>query len=406
MEKSDQQAPQAAINLERRVKRQAWAPGHELFASTAPGLEQLCAAELTALGFEDVEPLAGGVAFSERLDGLYAANLWLRTAGRVLLRLKDFRVRTWEDLTRQAAAVPWEVWLKPGALLKVLVTLHESNLRHSGRIAEEVLAAAQARMASMGLTPPQAAPPQAAEPVMIMVRGNERRASISLDSSGQHLHRRGYRLDPGQAPLREDLAAALLMLCGYDGQETLLDPMCGAGSLAIEAGLLARRLPPRLGRGFAFQDWPSYRAASWEFLQKKAGEQALPAPPRAILARDLEPKAIASTRANARRAGLEESLIIEQADFFSAPAPEGPPGLLVINPPYGKRLGSVRLAREFAQNLGRRLKAQYAGWRVGVVLYRPEWEELLGLKPQARLVAPHGGLTVTMLCGQVKPARA
>lgn len=400
METSAPQPP-AAINLERRVKHQAWAPVHELFAVTAPGLEPLAAAELSALGCQGVEALAGGVAFSERLDGLYAANLWLRTAGRVLLRLKDFRVRTWEDLLRQAAAVPWEVWLKPGAPLKVLVSLHESNLKHTGRIAEEVLAAASARLASLGLAPPLAAPPEADDPAMVMVRGHERRASISLDSSGQHLHRRGYRLDPGQAPLREDLAAALLLLCGYDGGEPLLDPMCGSGTLAIEAALLARRLPPRLERGFAFQQWPSYRAPSWQYLQKKAREQALAAPTQPIHVRDLQAKALVSAKANARRAGLEESLTLEQADFFSAPAPPGP-GLVVINPPYGKRLGSVRLGREFSQNLGRKLKADYPGWRVGVVLYRPEWEELLALKPLSRLVVPHGGLTVTMLCGMVK----
>ncbi|CAO0822210.1 RNA methyltransferase [Desulfarculales bacterium] len=393
--------PPAAINLERRVKHQAWAPAHELFAVTAPGLELLCAAELTALSFGGVEPLAGGVAFAERLDGLYAANLWLRTAGRVLLRLKDFRVHTWEDLLRQAAAVPWEVWLWAGTPLKVLVKLHKSNLKHTERIAEEVLSAAAARLASLGLKPPMAALPEAADPPMVMVRGYERRASLSLDSSGQHLHRRGYRLDPGQAPLREDLAAALLMLCGYNGQEPLLDPMCGSGTLAIEAGLLARRLPPRLERSFAFQEWPSYRAASWQFLQKQASQQAMAAPLQPIYARDLQPKALTSTKANAKRAGLEDSLILEQTDFFSALAPPGP-GLLVINPPYGKRLGSVRLSREFSQNLGQKLKADYAGWRVGVVLYRPEWEELVALKPLARLVVPHGGLTVTMLHGMVK----
>jgi len=402
MDNTTSHPAQAGPNLERRVKRQAWAPGHEFFAVTAPGLEPLCAAELSALGLEDVQPLNGGVAFAGRLEGLYTANLWLRSAGRVLLRLKDFRVRTWEDLPRQAASVPWEVWLAGGAQLKVLVSLKASNLKHTGRIAEEILAAASARLASLGITPSMAAPPGSADPAMVMVRGHERRAIISLDSSGEHLHRRGYRLDPGPAPLREDLAAALLMLCGYQGTEPLLDPMCGAGTLAIEAGLMARRLPPRPERAFAFQAWPCYRAATWEHLVKKARAQALAAPAWPIHARDLEAKALASTKANASRAGLEDSLVLERADFFSAAPPPGPPGLIVINPPFGKRLGSVRQARDFASRLGRKLQQDYAGWRCGVVLYRPEWEELLGLKPLARLVAPHGGLTVTMLCGTVK----
>ncbi|MBI5523679.1 MAG: RNA methyltransferase [Desulfarculus sp.] len=401
MENTASHSTAASPNLERRIKRQAWAPEHQLFATCAPGLEPLAAAELTSLGFRQVESLAGGAACAHRLDGLYGANLWLRCAGRVLLRLKDFRVHTWEDLPRQAAAIPWEVWLKPGAPLKVLVSLRASNLKHTGRIAEEVLAGASTRLAGLGLAPPTAALPQASDPAMVMVRGHERRASISLDSSGAHLHRRGYRLDPGQAPLREDLAAALLLLCGYGGNEPLLDPMCGSGTLAIEAGLLARRLPPGLGRAFAFQDWPCHRPATWDFLVRTAQKQALAAPPQPIYARDLAAKALHSARANAQRAGLEGSLILEQADFFEAAPPPCPPGLMVINPPFGKRLGSVRQARAFAQDLGRKLKSDYAGWRVGVVLYRPEWEELLRLRPLARLVAPHGGLTVTMLCGQV-----
>lgn len=397
----------ALPNLERRAKRQAWAPEHDFFAVTAPGLEPLAAAELAALGLGPLERLPGGVAFRGRLEALYLANLWLRTAGRVLMRLKDFRVRTWDDLPRQAAAVPWEVWLPPAAALKVMVTLREANLRHTGRVAEELLAAIQARFASLGLEPPQEAQPQAAgqeeapDPCMVMFRGHDRRATISLDSSGQHLHRRGYRLEPGQAPLREDLAAALLMFCGYDGSQPLLDPMCGSGTLAIEAGLIARRLPPRLERSFAFQQWPCHRPPTWAHLGKKAREQSLEAPPQPIWVRDQEPQALKTAVANAGRAGLAPSLEFERANFFTSPPPPGR-GLVVINPPYGKRLGSVREAREFAARLGGKLKADYAGWRCGVVLYRPEWLPLLGLSQPASLVVPHGGLTVTMLTGTVK----
>lgn len=390
-----------AINLERRVKRQAWAPTHRFFAVTAPGLEPLCAAELTTLGMDGIEPREGGVLFSGRLAAAYGANLWLRTAGRVLLRLKDFRVRGWPDLERQAASVPWEVWLTPGAPLKVQATLRQSNLKHSGRVSETVLKASMARLEGLGLAPPEPAGPGDTQAQRLLVRGSGRRASLSLDTSGTHLHKRGYRAAGGAAPLREDLAAALLSLCGYDGRETILDPLCGAGTLAIEAALIARSLPPGGRRGFAFEGWPSFRAATWEHLKRQAASQALPSARAPIRAQDRQAQARAWAQENAERAGVAGDVELSRADFFTTPPPPGP-GLLVMNPPYGRRLGSVRQARDFAGRLGQRLRAGYQGWRCGVVLYRPEWAELLGLTEEARLAAPFGGLKVTLLYGSVQ----
>lgn len=413
-----------ATNLQRRVKRQAWAPEHDLFVVTAPGLEPVCAHELVGLGADEARAIPGGVLFRGRLDSLYAANLWLRTAGRVLLRLMDFRVRTWEDLLRQAAAVPWEVWLGAGSEVKVQVTLRGSNLRHEGRIAEEVLKSATSRLMSLGLKPPRLAgggfadledeppdpdqadaavpePDTAGQPTQtILVRGVDRRASLSLDGSGAHLHRRGYRLAPGPAPLREDLAAALLILCDYNGDQTLLDPFCGAGTLPIEAGLIARRLAPGLARDFAFTAWPSFREPTWRHLRQQAADAALAAPPSPIHARDVSAPALEACRANARRAGLEGQIEIQRADFFTADPPPGP-GLVVINPPYGHRLGSVRQAADLTKRIGQRLRQAYPGWRVGMVLYRPEWAADLGLTQVQTLVAPHGGLKVSLLRGQV-----
>lgn len=397
-------APGSSPNLERRVKQQVWAKEHDYFAVTAPGLEEICADELRALGVGPVEPQPGGVAFRGRWEAMYLANLWLRTAGRVLLRLRDFRVHNWSDLPRQAMAVPWEVYLPAGAAIRVQVTLNESNLKHSGRVAEEVVGAAMARLTSLGLAAPtlaEGAEESRDNALTIMVRGAGRRASISLDTTGEHLHRRGYRLQPGQAPLREDLAAGLLTLCGYGGAGALLDPLCGAGTLPIEAGLMARGLAPGLERAFAVESWPCHRAPAFAHMRKKAREAALPQAPAPILGRDRSAPALAAARANAERAGLAADLTFDKADFFAAPPPGVAPGLLVINPPYGKRLGSVRQAEEFAARLGRHLKGFYPGWRCGVVLYLPQWAEELRLERAVSLVVPHGGLKVTLLAGDV-----
>lgn len=399
MEETTAQEPDTPLNLQRRIKRHVWAPVWDWFAVCSPGLEDLCAAELTALGLEAGPPRPGGAPFRGKLEACYRANLGLAAAARVLMRLADFRVRNWSDLTRRAQAVPWEALLKPGAPVRVRVALRESNLKHSGSVGRAVLQAAEERMSRLGLEPPSEADPEAADSQLILVRGAGRRAVISLDSSGEHLHRRGYRRSPGQAPLREDLAAALLRHCGYTGEETLLDPMCGAGTLAVEAALLARRLPPGGRRAFAFERWACHRAAAWNYLRRQALDQALPQAPAPILARDLRGQAVKLTRANARRAGAAGDLETAAADFFSTPPPRVGRGLLVFNPPWGKRLGSVSQAREFMARAGRKLRADYPGWRVGAVLYRPEWAELLGLAQTRELAAPHGGVKVTLIHG-------
>ena len=388
------------FNLERRVKRQMWVPEHQFFAVCAPGLEELCARELGALGLASVSPEPGGVNFRGKLEAAYAANLWLRTGGRVWLRLKDFRVRGWDDLVRQAQAVPWELLLAPGAALHINVSLSASNLKHSGRIAEVVLQATAERLKSLGLAPPVLAEPHDETAQRVQVRGVDRRASISLDTTGAHLHKRGYRPQGGAAPLREDLAAALLLLCGYDGNAPLLDPLCGSGTLVVEAALLARNLPPGGSRGFAFEQWPSFREGAWRHLLRQAESQALAAPPRAIMGRDRNPQAVALAKQNVALAGVGQGVTLEATDFFKAAPPVGP-GLLVMNPPYGKRLGKVRSAEALAARLGQRLQEAYPGWRVGAVLYRPEWADSLGLTETTTLVAPFGGLKVTLLTGKV-----
>lgn len=392
--------PSPVVNLARRVKRGLWARDQDFFAVTAPGLEEICALEFAALGIPGAEAQTGGVAFRGRLEQAYAANLWLRTAVRVLMRLKDFRVRTWADYERQAAAVPWEFYLGPGAALEALVTLHESNLKHSGRVGEVILQAASTRLRELGLEPPHAAGPE--EPACrVMVRGVGRRAMVSLDMSGPHLHMRGYRRAAGTAPLREDLAAALLLMCEYNGVETLLDPMCGAGTLAIEAALMARRMAPGAKRSFALEDWPAFRRPAWEHLVKQAAAGARPTAPGPILAADRSANAVKAAGANAARAGVAGDITLDQADFFTAAPPPGPPGLVVINPPYGRRLLDPARAARFQRDLAGHMARAYAGWRVGLVLAQVEWADLWNLSDAQGLTVPHGGMHVTLVTGRI-----
>ena len=390
----------AGINLERRIKRKVWAPQWGFFAACPPGLEGICAEELSGLGMAEVAPEPGGVLFRGRLEEAYRANLWLRSAGRVLLRLADFRVRVLDDIRRQAEAAPWEAFLASGAPLLAQISIRQGSLNHSGAVEEALLKGVTQRLKSLGIGPPQPAKPDDPGRQMIMLRNQDRRAVLSLDTSGAHLHKRGYRLATAKAPLRENLAAALLLFCGYDGSVPFFDPMCGSGTLGIEAALLARGLAPGLERGFAMQGWPAHREPTLGHLQKTARQNILPVAQQAIYCRDKNQGAINAAMENAARAGVADDVDLLRADFFSEPAPGGP-GLLVCNPPYGKRIGSVRQAGRFARETARKLTSDYSGWRVGLVLYRPEWASFFRLQNARKLVVPSGGLKLTLLCGLV-----
>jgi putative N6-adenine-specific DNA methylase len=379
------------INIERRIKRHIWPKTWDMFAVCAPGLEDLLAQELNTLDLENVEPFPGGVGFSGNLNDSYLVNLWSRLAGRVLLRLKDFRVRRFSDLTRQMESIPWEAFLSPGAKVKFQVTLKDSTLGPPSMIAEESLRYICRRMRQMGLSEPELTHKDEPGRQMIMVRGIDRRATISLDTSGDHLHKRGYRLASGKAPLREDLAAALLAFSGYKGKAPLADPMCGSGTLGIEAALAAKNQAPGLMRGLAMEHWPAHREPTWQHLKNQAEKEIRPLGEKApIFSTDRLAGAINLARQNADRAKVEQEINLYKANFFTLKPPTPEPGLV-----------SVREAKDFAAKTASRLLRTWSGWRVGVVLYRPEWSGFFKLKHTEYLVVPHGGVKITLLSGQV-----
>ncbi|KIX11858.1 THUMP domain-containing class I SAM-dependent RNA methyltransferase [Dethiosulfatarculus sandiegensis] len=390
------------INIERRIKRHIWPETWDMFAVCAPGLEKLLAHELDSMDLKNVGPVPGGVGFSAKLNQAYQVNLWSRLAGRVLLRLKDFRVRRFSDLTRQMESIPWEAFLAPEAKVRFQVTLKESTMGPPSLIVEESFRYICRRMRKMGLAEPELTHKEEPGRQMIMVRGVDRRATISLDTSGEHLHKRGYRLATGKAPMREDLAAALLMFSGYRGNAPLADPMCGSGTLGIEAALAAKNQAPGLMRGLAMEHWPAHRQPTWQHLKGEAQEQINPLNEKApIYSTDRLAGAINLARQNAERAQVDQDINLYKANFFTLKPPTPEPGLVVINPPYGKRLGSVREAKDFAAKTASRLARVWSGWQVGVVLYRPEWVDFFKLKHAEYLVVPHGGVRVTLLTGLV-----
>lgn len=307
--------------------------------------------------------------FSGFLSHLYRVNLWSRTASRVLARLGEFEAKAFDELRRKAADLPWEEFLRPGAQVEVRATCHKSKLYHSDAVAERVSEAItgkinpQRAQISADLNQGNLRPSAKSADQLIVVRLDHDRCTLSLDSSGAHLHQRGYRLATAKAPLRETLAAALLLHARYDPARPLLDPFCGSGTFAVEAALIARNIAPGLNRRFAFIDWINFDTQEWG-EQIKAARAAVNDSAPVILASDRDEGAVAAAIANAERAGAA-GVIQFRACAVSAIQPPSTPGLLVSNLPYGKRVGDD--VRNVYAQFGKVVRAKCAGWRVGVI---------------------------------------
>jgi putative N6-adenine-specific DNA methylase len=387
-----------------------------LFAVTAPGLEALAAAELRGMGIAGaVEP--GGVAWEGTAAHLYEANLRLRTASRVLVRVDEFRAKTFFELERKAARVPWERFVERGGTVRLRVTCRKSRLYHEGAVAERLLTAIEKRAGPLAGTAGERgadlddddaeafdASGDAAQ--TFVVRFVRDSCTISADASGALLHRRGYRQAVARAPLRETLAAAMLSAAGWTGRTPLLDPMCGAGTLPIEAALLARRIAPGLAnaertpRGFAFLRWPELDADAWAGVVDRARADVLPRAEVPILGSDRDDGAVEAARANAARAGVADDVEFS-ARALSAVEPPPGAGLIVSNPPYGLRVGEREGLRDLYAALGRLARTRLVGWTVALLSADPRLEGHTGLKFRELLRTNNGGIPVRVVAAEV-----
>ena len=385
------------------------------FAVCAPGLEAFTARELKELGLRTagLPSLSagdsavkgegegeGGVEFRGSFADLYRASLHLRTASRVWVQLGSFFADTFSDLGRRAKRIAWEEYLKPGVPVAMRVSCVRSKLFHSGAVAERIRGSIGARL---GQVPPAGKLQEGGEreiPPLLMVRLVENRCTINLDSSGELLHRRGYRLATAKAPLRETLAAGMLLASGWDFQAPLLDPFCGAGTIPIEAALMARRIAPGLRRRFAFMDWPGFDGAAWESLRAAAGEgRAESLPP--ILASDRDAGAVQAARENAERAGVAGGIEFSCRALSSVEPPPGP-GWVVTNPPYGVRLGTAEDLPKLYTRLGRVLRMKCPGWGVTMLCNSTGLLAATGLKFDLGISTRNGGVKVRLARGRVK----
>ena len=392
------------------------------FAVAAPGLEPFVLHELAGLGISGrIEP--GGVSWAGDIASVYRANLWLRTATRVLVRVARFRATSFWELERRSASIPWSAVVRPGTAVAFRVTARKSKLYHSDAVAERlgrsVCAAVRGvRVDEAGVTldddaetadaPATAAPPeQAAHAQLFVARISRDELTLSADSSGDPLYRRGYRQAVAKAPMRETLAAAVLLAAGWQPGEALLDPFCGAGTIPLEAALMSARVAPglagpgRRARRFGFPDWPGFKAEIWRSCIDDAlmvAANAAPVGPTVIRGSDRDPGAIQAARANAERAGVADRVEFVEASVSALTPPDAVPGWIVTNPPYGVRVGDGADVRRLYAAFGRAVRERAAGWRIAMLSPDSRLDGIVageaGVTMEARLRTQNGGIPV------------
>lgn len=369
---------------------------YDLFAICAPGLEGVLESEMRSLGLDVGKRDVGGVAFAGGSSALCRANLWLRTATRVIARVGEFHARLFDELERHARKLEWSRFLSHGAPVRLRVSTSKSRLYHSGAVAQRI-ADAMEQFASVAPTVAGGTDDdeEGGESPLVIVRLFRDRCTVSIDSSGALLHRRGYRLATAKAPMRETLAAALLLASGWDTRTPLVDPLCGAGTIPIEGALLARRIPPGLSRTFAFMAWPGFHADTWARVLDEARAQILPSAPAPILGSDRDAGAIAAARANAERAGVAADTAFEEKPISRiAPPSGGVSGAIVTNPPYGVRVGDRVALRNLYAQLGNVARDRFPGWHLTALSADPRLDGQIGGGLETVLSTKNGGIAV------------
>jgi putative N6-adenine-specific DNA methylase len=406
--------------LSKRIKRHVIGRRHNFFVATSPGFEP------------------GGVEFEGRLEDCYLANLNLRSANRILMRIHTFKSSNFRKLEKKLLDIPWELYLHAGRQPKVHVTTKHCRLRHSGAIAEKIRTTIASRLSRLESTTTRKAGgsdftaiggkrqghevPQslksnavwktqsdkkmtkiASTEQNIYVRGIDDSFTVSIDSSGNLLYRRGLKKHAGKAPLRETIAAAALLLAGYDGRDPLLDPMCGSGTFSLEGALMAKRIPAGWFRDFAFMGWPSFRPKRWNYMRRQAESQFIKPDRPLIFASDTDSGACQKLERCVQKYSMSDAVQVNSRDFFDLDLREltERAGVICINPPYGRRLGGRNQSEKFFQTICKRLKQEYRGWNL--VLFAPS-RKLAGTLPFQTKSYPilHGGLKLALLIGKIQ----
>lgn len=355
----------------------------EIFLAAPPGLEDVLADEAREAGFAEPQAVPGGVTTTGDWPEVWRANLTLRGAGRVLARIGSFRAFHLAQLDKRSRKFDWSAFLRPDVPVRVEVTCKESKIYHDRAARQRVETAIRETLG---------APIEADAPVRVLVRIDDDLVTISLDTSGEPLHRRGHKEAIGKAPMRETLASLFLRQCGYDGTETVVDPMCGSGTFLLESAERAAGLLPGRSRSFAFEMLSNFDAEAWQNM-RGSNAAVIEGPPR-FFGSDRDDGAIRSSTANAKRAGVDIMCEFRRAPVSDVMRPTGRPGLVMVNPPYGARIGNRKLLFALYGSFGQVMRDRFAGWRVGMITSDAGLAKSTGLPFKSGPPVSFGGLKV------------
>ncbi len=361
--------------------------------------------------------------FATDAAGLAWVNLCSRVTSRVVVRVASFTATGFPELEKQARRVSWERWLPEGALVQLSVVCRKSRLYHSGAVAERVAGVLEREVGAewvkgaadadtddgdgriAGAAPLSGDSYSGTDSVRdvqrVLVRIFRDRVTISVDASGELLHRRGYRQAIAKAPLRETLAAALVQGSGWTGTTSLVDPFCGSGTVCIEAAMMARRIPPGRARTFALELWPEFRKEALISARERGEESISTAALPPIVGSDRDEGAIQAARANAERAGVSPDIDFTRKTISEVTAPVGEAGTLLTNPPYGVRVGEERALRDLYARLETVLRAEFQGWKVGLLVPQRGLIDQLRLGHEWRIDTNNGGIRVGLAIATV-----
>jgi len=383
--------------FKRRVKNHVIGREHDFFAVVQPGFEKRAEAELadTGLVIKDYF-IEGGVEFSGRLDSCYRASLLSRTAGRILMRIAAFRSANYFEIERLIRSFPWELYIFSGSKINYRISASKSMIYHTGKLEEIFNAGINERLAGHGNS---TGSNEHLRAQALFLRNSRDLCQVSIDASGEFLHKRGAGKNISRAPLRETTASLILLEAGIGNYSQLLDPMCGSGTFSLEAASIITKTPPAIEREFPFLQWPCFRESAFRYVKNEALKKIIPQEDAGfkIITSDIDPESIKITESN-----IPDSFgkIIKPAvaDFFSLPGEiaNGRRTLIVLNPPYGKRIEDGAGKSIFGE-IGKKIRKDFSGCGYAVIVPGHEKENILGLGFDRKIPFMNGGIKAAVI---------
>jgi putative N6-adenine-specific DNA methylase len=395
-------------SFQKRVRRRVTGREQIFFAATAPGLEDLCRKEFLALSFPEksLSVSEGGVTFSGRVHDCYIANLHLRTANRILMRIEAFKATNFRMLKRKLADFPWELYLQPHHPHELSVSARQSRLYHTEAVAEQFKANIMGRLGNSFQDVQDDRKAGWSQKIFVRVAGDG--VTVSLDSTGEHLYKRGIKTQGGKAPVRETIAAAVLQLAGYDGKEPLVDPMCGSGTFSMEGALMANHIPAGWFRQFAFEAWPFFLPERWKHIRREAEKDFCRPEKPVIFSSDQDLEVCRMLNSLIKKNELSDTVQVFHRNFFDISVSDlsnmigkGRKGIVVINPPYGLRLGTLKESETLFTEICVKLSRDFKGWKLALIVPRRRLLRKIPFQVEKYPVF-HGGLNLTLAAGMIR----